>query len=202
MKNQTKMLLLTPNNSKNFLINCSDIDGRFDAEYYNPSLVSKIKLIKEANSIKLSTKIKKLQTGFNSEQNIEGKGIKFARTQNVRPLKLDLKSAAYTNDLLVRIPKKGSIIFTRIGVNVGDVAYNDLGNFAISDNVIAVEFDDEIFAEYCCVFLNTEIGQSFIEREKRDTARAIISYQNIRNIFVFIFDRSKQKEVIRKINSA
>jgi type I restriction enzyme, S subunit len=190
------------NSPKIFILNCSDLEGRLDTFFYDPEVTNKIKKISSIKHFKLGSKLKKIETGFNNKQNENCEGIKFIRTQNIRPIFLDVESASYTTDLKVRVPSIGSLLFTRIGVNVGDVSYNHLGNFAISDNIISAEFEESVFSNFVAIYLNTELGKLFINREKRDTARAIISYENIKNILIPDIDKSKQIQVINLINNA
>ncbi len=189
-------------NDKMFIVNRSKLDLRFDSSYYSPKFTEQINKIKRLKHIRLSTRIKTLETGYNNEQNFNSNGHKFIRTQNIKPVNLNFKNISYTTDKQIRTPNKGTLFFTRIGVGVGDVAFNKFDDLAISDNVISVDFKDEMFSNYCAIYLNTKIGKTFIEREKRDTARAIISYGNIRNILIPDIDRSQQLEIIELYNNA
>ncbi len=193
------MFELSPHIDKNkiFLVNLSEIEGRLDCGYYEPQKLKKIKLLKKhSSSIKLRNVIIRLQTGFNNNQNNSNNGIKFIRTQNIRPINLDLTQTTFTTDDKIRISKYGDILFTRIGVNVGDVAFNDYGDFAISDNVILASLDNPVLAKYISIVLSTEVGKNILNREKRDTARPIISYENIKNIQIPIFNQEIQQKII------
>ena len=193
------MFELSPhiNKDKIFLVNLSEIEGRLDCDYYEPKKLSIVKLLKTHHSTKkLRSVIEKIQTGYNNNQNNDKQGIKFIRTQNVRPIKLDLSSTTYTTDKKIRISNYGDLLFTRIGVNVGDVAFNDYGSFAISDNVILTTISSPILSKYISIFLSTNIGKNILNREKRDTARPIISYENIRNIQLPVFDLETQQKII------
>lgn len=92
-------------------------------------------------------------------------------------------------------------MFTRIGVGVGDVSYNDKGDFAISDNIICLKLKDREIGKYIALFLNTELGKVLLIREKRDTARAIISYENILNLPIPLPPLKKQKEIADHITA-
>jgi len=187
--------------NKVFLVNRSGLEGRLDCDYYIPALINKIERIKKRPHLKLREIINELQTGYNNKQN-HSAGLSFLRTQNIRPIWLDTTNTTFTNDETIRKSIFGDLLFTRIGVNVGDVGFNDIGDVAISDNVILTRFNNHEFAKFCAIFLDTNIGKSFIEREKRDTARAIISYENIENILIPKLQSNIQLSVINKMDTA
>ena len=187
--------------NKVFLVNWSELEGRLDCDYYIPALINKIERIKKVPHLKLREIINELQTGYNNKQN-HSAGLPFLRTQNIRPIWLDTTNTTFTDDKTIRKSIFGDLLFTRSGVNVGDVGFNDIGNVAISDNVILARFNNHEFAKFCAIFLDTNIGKSFIEREKRDTARAIISYENIENILIPKLQSNIQLSVINKMDTA
>ena len=186
-----------------FLINRGEIEGRLDVGFYKPEIIEFLNWLKnKSHTHKLKTSIKSLRTGFNNCQNENQHGLRFLRTQNIRPIYLDFQDATFTTDETVQIAKKGTLLFTRIGVNVGDVSFNNVEDFAISDNVICVDLQNEILAYYVAIFLSTEKGKILLEREKRDTARAIISYENIKNLLIPILPTDKQAEIISIFETA
>lgn len=172
---------------------------RLDAEYYDPRLLSRIKLIQSfENVVPLKKLYSSIATGFNNETNdISGK-FKFLRTQNIKPIELDIADTLFTNDKIVRLTTIGDLLFTRIGVGVGDVSYNEKGTFAISDNVICLSLKDREIGKFIALFLSTSLGKTLLEREKRDTARAIISYENILNLSIPLPSPDKQKGIIER----
>ena len=194
---------LSDNVDKNkiFLIKFSELERRIDCSYYLPIILEKIKKISLLPHSKLGDNLISIQTGFNNTQN-NNLGNIFIRTQNIRQINLDLSSTTYTDDTIIRLSKKGDLLFTRIGVGVGDVAFNNFGEFAISDNVILVRIKNNAFAKYCAIFLSTSIGSTFIEREKRDTARAIISYENIKKILIPIPSLEIQNQIVEIMDNA
>lgn len=186
-----------------FLINRGEIEGRLDVGFYKPEIIEFLNWLKnKSHTHKLKTFIKSMRTGFNNCQNENQHGLRFLRTQNIRPIYLDFQDATFTTDETVQIAKKGTLLFTRIGVNVGDVSFNNVEDFAISDNVICVDLQNEILAYYVAIFLSTEKGKILLEREKRDTARAIISYENIKNLLIPILPTDKQAEIISIFETA
>lgn len=186
-----------------FLINRGEIEGRLDTGFYKPETIKFIKwLASKSHTQKLKTFIKSMNTGFNNEQNENSHGLRFLRTQNVRPVYLDFEDATFTNDKTVQISKKGTLLFTRIGVNVGDVSFNNSEDFAISDNVICVDLKNETLAYYVAIFLSTEKGKILLEMQKRDTARPLISYENIKNLLIPILPIDAQKTIISIFENA
>lgn len=186
-----------------FTIPLSKLSGnRLDVNYYNPQILRLVQVIRKAKS---ATQLKKIyssiSTGFNNETRFIEEGIRFLRTQNIRPVELDVENTLFTNDKIVRVTSIGDLLFTRIGVGVGDVSYNDKGDFTISDNVICLRLKDNKVGKFISLFLNTELGKVLLNREKRDTARAIISYENILNLTIPIPDNEKQKEIVEHISA-
>jgi restriction endonuclease S subunit len=186
-----------------FISNSKDILGsRFDPEYYNPSILEYVNLIKEnKNSVLIKRLYSSISTGFNNETRFINEGVPFLRTQNIRPIELDINDTLFTTDENLRITEIGDLLFTRIGVGVGDVSYNSKGSFAISDNVICLKLKDIEIGKFIAIFLNTFLGKKLLNREKRDTARAIISYENILNLPIPVPPLDKQKEIADHITN-
>jgi restriction endonuclease S subunit len=180
-----------------------DIEGRFDTGFYKTETLKFIKwLASKSYTQKLKVFIKSMNTGFNNQQNENKNGLRFLRTQNVRPVYLDFENATFTMDKIVQISKKGTLLFTRIGVNVGDVSFNNIEDFAISDNVICADLQDETLAYYVAIFLSTKRGKILLEMQKRDTARPLISYENIRNILIPVLPTKEQTKIISIFETA
>ena len=180
-----------------FTTSIKEISGRrLDPEYYDPEILKRIAIINNLeNAVPLKKIYSSISTGFNNETRFIDNGISFLKTQNIRPIELDVSNTLFTKDEIVRITNVGDLLFTRIDVGVGDVAYNDKGSFAISDNVICLSLKDKEVGKYIAYFLNTDLGKTLLKREKRDTARAIISYENILNLPIPIPQLEKQKEI-------
>jgi len=185
------------------LLQKGEIEGRLDTGFYKPKIIKFIKwLASKSHTKKLKVFIKSMNTGFNNEQNENKNGLRFLRTQNIRPVYLDFEDATFTTDKTVQISKKGTLLFTRIGVNVGDVSFNNIEDFAISDNVICADLQDETLAYYVAIFLSTERGKILLEMQKRDTARPLISYENIRNLLIPVLSIDEQNSVISIFETA
>ena len=187
--------------NKVFLLKRSELNERLDCEYYKPDILKEITKVSALPHFKFREKLISLQTGYNNNQNPIS-GTKFIRTQNIRPIWLEIENTTFTDDKKVRISRIGDLLFTRIGVNVGDVSFNDIGSFAISDNIILARTNNYNFSKFCAIFLATKLGASFIRREKRDTARAIISYENIKKILIPDLSLSVQSMIISKMDAA
>lgn len=198
--------MLTPSipaveNGKVFLVLRGALEGRFDAGYYKPEIMAFISHLESlSNTHRLKGFIRRINTGFNNIQNESNEGVRFLRTQNVRPIYLDVRDATFTVDSNIRLAPVGSLLFTRIGVNVGDVSFNNFDQVAFSDNVICAELENDSLAYYIAIFLSTEKGKMLLERQKRDTARPIISYENIKNLLIPIIPDIHL--VIEKIEAA
>lgn len=188
--------------NKIFLINRGELEGRFDCDFYVVSQDIELKQFVLKSFPKLKSYIKKIGTGYNNLQNNEQFGVPFLRTQNIRPINLELEQSSYTDDERIRIVRKGNILFTRIGAGVGTVACVHDGEFAISDNIIFISLDDEILPKYLAIFLSSKFGEYLLNKEKRDTARAIISYENIYNLKVPIFSKNIQQNIIDIMDKA
>lgn len=205
--NKLDIILPEPleNSLKNrmFTTSIKEISGRrLDPEYYDPQILQKIAIINNLeNALPLKKIYSSISTGFNNETRFIDNGVRFLRTQNIRPIELDVNNTLFTKDEIVRITNVGDLLFTRIGVGVGDVAYNDKGSFAISDNIICLSLKDKEVGKYIAFFLNTDLGKTLLKREKRDTARAIISYENILNLPIPNPELEKQKEIADHITA-
>ncbi len=80
------------------------------------------------------------------------------------------------------------------GIEKGLISFDEERNF------ITYILKDNKIGEFISLFLNTRLGKVLLNREKRDTARAIISYENILNLTIPIPVSSKQKEITNHIS--
>lgn len=186
-----------------FISSLSKISGgRLDCEYFEPYIIKRVEQISLLENVKrLNQLYISICTGFNNNTRLEKNGIVFLRTQNVRPNEIDIRKTLFTQDPIVRFTDIGDLLFTRIGVGVGDVSYNDKGKFAISDNIICLKLKDKQIGKYIAYFLNSSIGSKLLERERRDTARAIISYENILKLPIPLLTKEKQTEITSYISN-
>lgn len=182
-----------------FVVWKKEIEGRFDFGFYD---FKKNDPLKNLKCEKLENHIDLLETGFNSNQNDIKEGIPFLRTQNLRPINLELSNYSYTLDKKIRRTKKNSVLFTRIGAKVGTVSFCNTDSYCISDNIISAVFKKNIYAKYIAIFLSSNIGKHLLQQQKRDTARVLISYENIKNLKIPLPPLEIQKQIAEKMDNA
>lgn len=173
------------------VVKLSELEGekRIDAEYYRPEYLKLDQTIKKFNSYLLGQIITDFSSGDNLPQ-IEYKypGKPYIRTQNVRPILIDKEGLTCVDPTVNNPPlvEEGDILFVRVGEGVGNssIITDEWQNSSYSDNVIRIKIK-YLDPYFVITYLNSEIGNKYLERVKRGSARSLISKENINLIKIF-----------------
>lgn len=163
---------------------------RFDSEYFKKKYLKFIKLLKDKNSVELSTKFivsggkrLPLNTSFSNS------GYKYARAEDIKRSFLDIEKSPYisfeTHDLLKKyITKKEDVLLTIVGNSIGDIAINKQTEIInLTENCVRIYSEDKKPGFIYC-FLKSKYGQFQIEREKVGTAQPKLAIERIRKFLI------------------
>lgn len=98
----------------------------------------------------------------------------------------------------------GTILQTRSGRNLGPCTIVDehLANFALSDDMIRIEIQDEDTRFFILAYLQTDVGQSLLRRKKSGSVIDHLAVADVRNIPIPVLDTAVAKNVIRMVQDA
>jgi len=173
------------------IIQKSQLEGghRLDAEYYQPEYLKLDENIKRFKFFLFGQIVTKFSSGENLPQiKYDSAERPFVRTQNVRPIIIDKEELTNVNPLFKNPPlvEEGDLLFVRVGEGVGNssIVTSDWANASYSDNVIRVKIK-YLDSYFVIVFLNSQVGNKYLERVKKGSARSLISKENIDLIKIF-----------------
>ena len=186
------------NSNKFFIINRSELEGRFEADYYKPQISKLEKKIREKSNKKLRDFIIKIASGATPSIQEEDKfysdkenGISFLRVQNLNQNgKLDLGDVKFINktthenylkrsqvsegDLLVKITGVGRMA-------IGSVAPDGfVGN--TNQHMVVIKTKSKKESEYLANYLNLDIIEKLATRRATGGTRPALDYTALKSI--------------------
>ncbi|MBN3873205.1 restriction endonuclease subunit S [Nostoc sp. JL33] len=192
------------------IVNFSQIpfDWRLDAEYFKPEYLKLDNLLSNVN-VELWGNLKgKFITGpfgsaFTVENYVEHSPYRYVRGKDVKPFFLLDQDNAYIPKSAFQGLKKYSLFPEDLLVSV----VGTLGNVAIVDEDVGqaiysckstVYRSKSIDPYYLCTYLNSNIGQAYLQRKSRGAIQAGLNLDDLYTIPIYIPEFEQQRE-IRKL---
>ena len=173
------------------IVKLSELEGakRIDAEYYQPEYLVLDKKIKAIKFYSFSELIGKFSSGNNLAQvNFQSSYTPFIRTQNVRPILIDNEGLTCVDPSIDNpaVLEEGVILFVRVGEGVGNssIVTRYWRGSSCSDNVLRVKIK-YLDPYFVIAYLNSKLGEQYLERVKKGSARSLISRQNVDLIRIY-----------------
>lgn len=192
--------------NKIFIINSSELDERFDPNFYRPFsrkikfLFDAVKIKKIANLLIHPPEYKRLYVQ---------KGMQLIRSQNVRSSGIVLSnSPVYLDPCLLSgrdiKPKINDILVVRSGVNSGDTAAvsTKLDNCIVGAHTLLIRLKKTVSSKYIQVFFSLSIGSEIMQRYLTGATNKHISPYNLGKIKVSIAPLEIQEKIIYKMDEA
>ena len=218
MDNLTNNLV---DNDKMFYVYSSELEGRLDPLYYQPSIRGLEKKVRKQSTKKLRNYISKISSGATPSVKEEEKyysdkenGIPFLRVQNLQTNgKINLKDVKYINkethnkllkrsqvaehDLLVKITGVGRMA-------IASIAPDDfVGN--TNQHMVVIKTDNKKTSEYLSSYLNLDFVEKLASRRATGGTRPALDYPALKSIpiienidFTQIVKAEKQKAIKEK----
>lgn len=184
--------------NKVFLINRSELEGRFEVQYYLPEINQLEKTIRKKSTKKLRDFIVKISSGATPSVQEEEKfysdelnGIPFLRVQNLNPNgRIDLSNLRYINkethenylrrsqvsegDLLVKITGVGRMAIA----SVAPLGF--IGN--TNQHMAVVKTSDVEVSKYLANYLNLDLVEKLASRRATGATRPALDYSALKSI--------------------
>ncbi len=128
--------------------------------------------------------------GETSSHFTDSDGIKFLRSQNVRPGRVELHDIKHVSKSFHLKSKKsqlqqGDILVVRVGHNRGDCAVlpRGLGDVNCA-NIVFARLKDTKFSDYVGYFLNTKLGRSLLLAVSTGSAQAVLNTKSVAKVLI------------------
>ncbi|MFA7686550.1 MAG: restriction endonuclease subunit S [Moheibacter sp.] len=184
--------------NKVFIVQRSELEGRFEPEYYKPSISYIEKKVREQSNKKLRDYIVKISSGATPSVVEEEKfyadkdtGIPFLRVQNLQTNgELNIKDVKYINiethqKYLKRSQvSEGNLLVKITGVGrmaIASVAPKDfVGN--TNQHMVVIKTEDVKTSEYLANYLNLDIVEKLASRRSTGGTRPALDYKALKSI--------------------
>ena len=195
------MLYQTPNNidhNQVFVVNFSELEGRWEPEFYRPSLASLEKTIRSLSSKKLCDYVITIAGGATPPKTEAGKyyadsesGIPFLRVQDLQTNgELSLNDCVYINedthngflkrsqvaegDLLIKITGVGRMAIASVAPK------GFVGN--TNQHMVVIKTGNAELSKYLARYLNLDLVEKIASRHSTGGTRPALDYPSLKNI--------------------
>lgn len=192
---------------KTFSISCSNLEGRFDVDYYQPKYMSALRaLYKGKYEVESLEKfIRDIKYGASLKAYKEGE-IPFLTIQNLKAGTLDLTEILYVKtedkDKLTKsdFVKIGDILISRSGsIGITAVISKETRNFAFGSYMIKLCLIKGTNPKYISAFLNSKLGSLQTQRLRTGTIQTNITIPAIRLIKIPVPLRPTQDKIVEEV---
>ncbi|WP_029327852.1 restriction endonuclease subunit S [Bacteroides sp. 14(A)] len=184
------------NMSNIFIVNYSNLQDRYDAEFYSPYYTIK--------GIRHFLPLKKLTTSIihppEYPREFSEEGTQLIRSQNVRPLGINLEenpvffSQIFLENRRIIKPKIGDVLVVRSGVNAGDTAAieQNYSNAIIGADTLLCKCDAKIYPKFLQVYFFTDLGKRQMTRHITGATNKHLNSSNLGKVQIPLLNLSEQ----------
>jgi len=134
-------------------------------------------------------------------------GVLFFRTQNLRPLRVDLSNQVYISQedaekLSKNCIKRNDILITRTGANFGDTLIFNEEIEAIASSHVFILRNKILNQSFLAVFLNTFYGKEQINKGMYGGVQPEVAPYYLKNILFPLFSTFFQKSIEKLVNQS
>lgn len=185
------------------------MEGRYDAEFYIPSVLKQIERLKNMEHQKLLFISQKFANGSTpSEGKFEPSGVLYYRSQDIDLMEMK-KNQYISEEFDKKISrsrcKKGDVLVAVVGATLGKVGFieKDEQQGNINQNITKITVTDSRFLpKYIAVFLDSKLGQQQLYRLSTQTAQSYLNNNQLGKVIIPVVDKSVQKEIISTIEES
>lgn len=196
---------LSNNTDKNkvFLVNQSNLEGRFDSYFYKYDFQL---MIESLNNSKFETVpfkkiIKSINNGFDF-RDYKDDGIPYIKVANVKQGEFDFSKIQYidfsSDEITKNIQlKRGNILLTRKGTYGNALSLDKDYDYVISSEVFYIELKtDLIDSKYLEIFFNSNIGQKQFNRVSIGAIMGSLSQEALKTLKIPLPPKDIQQQII------
>lgn len=191
------------NPDKVFIVNRSELEGRIEPLFYQPSC-------KISNDIKvkfttLSRCTKTIVHPPEYPREFSDSGFQLIRSQNVRPLGLSLEenpvyfSTDFLSDKKIILAQKGDLLVVRSGVNAGDTAVveEDYSNIIVGADTLLCKAIPTINPKFIQVYFYTNFGKTQIIKHTTGATNKHLNSENLAKVLIPVVGSNIQVDCVK-----
>lgn len=196
---------LSNNTDKNkvFLVNQSNLEGRFDSYFYKHDFQLMIESLNNSKyeTVPFKKIIKSINNGFDF-RNYKDDGIPYIKVANVKQGEFDFSKIQYidfsSNEITKNIQlKRGNILLTRKGTYGNALSLDKDYDYVISSEVFYIELKtDLIDSKYLEIFFNSNIGQKQFNRVSIGAIMGSLSQEALKTLKIPLPPKDIQQQII------
>lgn len=195
--------------NKVFLINHSELEGRLDSDFYNPSYYQ-IFGSDKVKWVRLKSVIKNLKHPPEYKRVFATEGYQLIRSQNVRPTGINLsESPVFLADEVVQSPSAifphvNDILIVRSGVNAGDVAVieEEYQKVTIGADTLLLNVTQDVMPKFVQIYFMTEIGRKQLNRHITGATNKHLNSYSLKRVYFPKVNLLTQSNCVSIIESA
>lgn len=190
----------------------SEVENRFDADYYKPEYLDMMKVLNKFSRIKnLGILLNKMKYGLYLEANYKDQGIPFLRSMNLGEYAISGEILRIAKKLEPEVKnyrlKEGDILIARTGTaaTVGNtgIVTEEFENATFGSYTILLRIKEkELLPQFLLMFLKCKFGKSQLERLARGIRQKNINEPLIRSVKVPIPSKSFQEKIEKTVKDA
>lgn len=190
------------------LVMSSELENRFDVQYYNPKALELIRKMKE-KAKETGYEIRELNTFGGTKKGIfeipasvyEQTGIPFIRVSCIKYLTVDVNDLTYLSKDWHEKEQKtevvpGDIVISKSGT-IGNVAIISpwLGNSNISQDIIGFYVNNKRYSGFLALYLSSKLGKIQMEKIKTQQNQAHLTLTPFRKLKILI-----NEDIVEKVS--
>lgn len=194
---------LNPN--KAFILQKSELEKRFDPQYYAHFFNEyEKKLIKKPHK-KFLQLLKSINNGYDF-RDYKDSGTPYLKVANIKQGEFDFSKIQYIDFNSEEISKniqlkKGNILLTRKGTFGNAIALNEDYDYVISSEVFYIELqENSINPKFLEIFFNSKIGQAQFDKNKIGAIMGSLSQEAIRDLLIPLPSDEIQTQIVSIYN--
>lgn len=187
--------------NKVFILQKSDLEKRFDPNYYAHEFNEYEKLLNKKPHRKFNQILKSINNGFDFRA-YKDIGTPYLKVANIKKGEFNFSKIQYIDFDSSEIPKniqlkKGNILLTRKGTFGNAIALEQDYNYVISSEVFYIELKNKsINPKFLEIFFNSKIGQAQFDKNKIGAIMGSLSQEAIRNLKIPIPSTNIQNDIV------
>lgn len=197
------------NPDKVFIVNRSELEGRFDPSYFSSEYDILDSIIEKYGFIRLNDISKQISDAPHERPDFSEKGVEVIMIENLKQEGISAENQkyiaeSYHNKLKSTQLKKNDILMARIGATTGVTSIVD-DRFVgknISGNITLIRLKDRVNNNFILYYLNSYFGQLYIKRILSNSARDFLTVGKIKSIKIPNVSIDVQQQIVNLYQEA
>ncbi|BES61135.1 restriction endonuclease subunit S [Dysgonomonas capnocytophagoides] len=191
------------NPDKVFIVNRSELEGRFDPSYFSSEYEILDSIIEKYSFIRLNDIAKQISDAPHERPDFSDTGVEVIMIENLKQEGISTDNQKYItefyhNKLKSTQLKRDDLLMARIGVTTGVTSIVDdrFVDKNISGNITLIRLKEEVNKNFILYYLNSYFGQLYIKRILSNSARDFLTVGKIKSIKIPNVNVETQQKIV------